>query len=82
MWLLIIDEQRTAAESFFWGGGGGKVGNYNVAAALKLFLSTDLMRQLVNHDQFWRRFDINVPKNFIWNSFPFMLINSVAETHT
>jgi len=42
MWLLIIDEHRTAAEFFFFFV-VCKVGDYNVAAALKLFLSADLM---------------------------------------
>jgi len=37
MWLLIIEEHRTTAEFF------GKFGDYNVATALKLFLSADLM---------------------------------------
>jgi hypothetical protein len=39
MWLLIINEHRTAVEGFFV----CKVVDYNVADALKLFLSVDLM---------------------------------------
>jgi hypothetical protein len=39
MWLLINEMHRTASEVVFL----CKVGNYNVAGALKLYLSADLM---------------------------------------
>lgn len=35
----------------------------------------------MNHGQFWPRFDLNMPKSFIWNSFLFMLVTSLTEAY-